>query len=221
MNLYYIRHGEPDYENDSLTEIGKQQALKTGEYFASINLDKIFSSPNGRALLTAKYTAERQKINKDIKIFNFLSEDNAGKALGVMDRDRQIWTWVFWAVQYQDVFRRNICNTKWYEDKDFDIDIKGYLSQLQDQLDEMLLTINIKHNREDNSYTPLGEVPENVAIFAHGGIGFEIIPLLLGINYPDYVCTHLEHKTCGITQIHIDSKNKSYAKMIKFSQTVY
>ena len=32
MNLYLIRHAQPDYENDSITELGKTQAAALAEW---------------------------------------------------------------------------------------------------------------------------------------------------------------------------------------------
>ena len=36
MTLYLIRHAEPDYENDTITENGKKQAAKLGTWFKDI-----------------------------------------------------------------------------------------------------------------------------------------------------------------------------------------
>ncbi len=57
MLLYLIRHGEPDYKNDCLTENGKEQAQKLAKKLFESELDKIYSSPLGRAKQTAEYTA--------------------------------------------------------------------------------------------------------------------------------------------------------------------
>ena len=45
MLLYIIRHGHPDYETDSLTEVGKIQAGLVGKRMAEEKIDRIFSSP--------------------------------------------------------------------------------------------------------------------------------------------------------------------------------
>ena len=53
MLLYIIRHGDPDYTTDTLTEKGKFQAERVGERLAAIGIDRVFSSPLGRARETA------------------------------------------------------------------------------------------------------------------------------------------------------------------------
>ena len=43
MLLYIVRHGDPDYANDTLTERGKLQAEAVGKRIAHAKVDKIFS----------------------------------------------------------------------------------------------------------------------------------------------------------------------------------
>lgn len=54
MLLYIIRHGFPDYETDSLTDLGKLQAEAVGKRIAKSKIDRIFTSPMGRAKQTAE-----------------------------------------------------------------------------------------------------------------------------------------------------------------------
>jgi probable phosphoglycerate mutase len=53
MILYIIRHGEPNYKLDCLTELGWRQAEAAGRRMAKIGLDRIYASPMGRAQQTA------------------------------------------------------------------------------------------------------------------------------------------------------------------------
>ena len=45
MLLYIIRHGDPDYSTDTLTERGWQQAEAVGKRIAAAKIDRIFTSP--------------------------------------------------------------------------------------------------------------------------------------------------------------------------------
>ena len=56
MLLYIIRHGDPHYPTDSLTERGVLQAEAVGKRLAAAGIDKVFSSPMGRAKQTAAPT---------------------------------------------------------------------------------------------------------------------------------------------------------------------
>ncbi len=53
MLLYIVRHGEPDYTTDTLTARGREQAEAVGKRIAAAGIDRIFSSPMGRARETA------------------------------------------------------------------------------------------------------------------------------------------------------------------------
>ena len=54
MLLYIVRHGDPIYSTDSLTEKGKLQAEAVGKRMADAKIDQIYSSPMGRARMTAE-----------------------------------------------------------------------------------------------------------------------------------------------------------------------
>lgn len=56
MILYYVRHGQPIYDPDSLTELGHRQAKALSKRMAALGVDKVYCSTSNRAVLTAKPT---------------------------------------------------------------------------------------------------------------------------------------------------------------------
>ena len=58
MKLIIIRHGDPDYEHDSLTETGRLEAQCAAKRLAGHDITAFFVSPLGRAQETARYTLE-------------------------------------------------------------------------------------------------------------------------------------------------------------------
>lgn len=66
MRLYIIRHGDPDYKNDHLTEAGKREAAALAERLAGEGLTHLFSSPLGRARATLAYTAAKLGMEGEI-----------------------------------------------------------------------------------------------------------------------------------------------------------
>ena len=54
MLLYIVRHGEPNYTTDTLTDRGWLQAEAVGKRMFDAGIDRIFSSPMGRAKQTAE-----------------------------------------------------------------------------------------------------------------------------------------------------------------------
>ena len=67
MLLYIVRHGDPIYETDSLTERGKKQAEAVGKRMYDAKIDRIFSSPMGRARETADPACRMLGIEKSIE----------------------------------------------------------------------------------------------------------------------------------------------------------
>ena len=67
MILYLIRHGDPNYVTDSLTERGKLQAEAVGKRMYATKIDTIFSSPMGRARETADPACKLLGLEKNIE----------------------------------------------------------------------------------------------------------------------------------------------------------
>ena len=59
MKIIIVRHGDPDYEHDSLTDRGKMEAALVAERIAKLKVDYFYQSPLGRAQATAKYTLDK------------------------------------------------------------------------------------------------------------------------------------------------------------------
>ena len=59
MKLLFIRHGDPDYEHDTLTEKGHREAALLAEKLCKIPIDEFYMSPLGRAQDTAAYTLNK------------------------------------------------------------------------------------------------------------------------------------------------------------------
>ena len=58
MLLYYLRHGDPIYDPDSLTELGHQQAQALSKRLSLYGLDEIYASTSIRAQMTAEPTCK-------------------------------------------------------------------------------------------------------------------------------------------------------------------
>ena len=61
MILFYIRHGDPIYDPDSLTPLGHRQAEAVAKRLARYGVDEVYSSSSTRAVLTSKPTCEMLK----------------------------------------------------------------------------------------------------------------------------------------------------------------
>lgn len=74
MKLIFVRHGDPDYALDSLTEKGWREAEILAERISSFDVDDFYCSPLGRARDTAYCTLK--KMNRKAKILSWTQEFN-------------------------------------------------------------------------------------------------------------------------------------------------
>ena len=67
MLLYIIRHGDPIYETDTLTPRGREQAEAVGIRMERAGIDRIFTSPMGRARETAAPACRRLGLTATVE----------------------------------------------------------------------------------------------------------------------------------------------------------
>ena len=75
MRLLFIRHAEPDYSTDTLTEKGRREAALLAQAAPSLQMDHCFVSPLGRAQETASYCMKAVGMNA--KTLDWLEEFDA------------------------------------------------------------------------------------------------------------------------------------------------
>lgn len=96
MKIMIIRHGDPDYSIDSLTEKGWREAEMLSERLIKENIDDFYCSPLGRAKATASPTLK--KLGKEAEILDWLHEYRGtilspftGKTRNSWDLPPSIW----------------------------------------------------------------------------------------------------------------------------------
>lgn len=72
MRLIIIRHGDPDYEKDSLTEKGWREAELLAEKISRLDVKAFYTSPLGRARDTASLTLNR--LGREAEVCGWLRE---------------------------------------------------------------------------------------------------------------------------------------------------
>lgn len=91
--FFYIRHGDPIYNPDSLTPLGRRQAEALGKRLARYGLDKIYASPLKRAQETAAPACELLK--KEMTVLDWTSEALAWEEFASPDTTSGYTTWFF------------------------------------------------------------------------------------------------------------------------------
>ena len=179
MLLYIIRHGDPDYNLDSLTEKGKLQAKALAKRLALSKLDEIYSSPKGRAIQTAQPTCELLGI--EMKIEEWTSEDLAWADFSIKMPDGRRK----WCFQQQNTLLKNEHTVHVY-DKWYDLDClkningkKGY-ERIQKCSDSFLKRHGYEH-QGGGVYKITNPNDKRIAVFCHQGFGLTWMSLLLQI----------------------------------------
>lgn len=74
MRILIVRHGDPNYELDCLTEKGKREAALMAEKLKKEKIDYIYSSPLGRAKETCEAYAKKVDRTQEIVVKDWLRE---------------------------------------------------------------------------------------------------------------------------------------------------
>ena len=95
MKLIIIRHGDPDYEHDSLTQKGLREAQLLSDRISQLDVKAFYCSPLGRAQDTASYTLN--KMNRTAETLPWLCEFEGKivsglKLISCWDRLPSVWT---------------------------------------------------------------------------------------------------------------------------------
>ena len=177
MLLYIIRHGEPNYATDSLTENGKVQADALAERMSAHGLDEVYSSPMGRAIQTAQPTCSKLKLN--YKIEEWMSEDKVWEDLSSVDANGER----DWAFNCQNT---KLINTDYSYDDWHTMPLlsscrspSGCYQRISRCSDEFLNRLGYK--REGKVYKIISPSDKNVAAFCHHGFGTVWLSYLLSI----------------------------------------
>ena len=186
MLLYIVRHGDPIYDPDSLTELGHRQAEALVPRLAPLGFDKVFVSPMIRAKQTAAPTCEKLGITPEI--VNFLSEDalfsNFSMLLPANDENaapHKRWCFHQQTTNYKPKYGE-ATDTAWYELPAFapcrDTAMPAYKSFVT-EADKFLCSLG--YRRDGDLYKIENPPYERVAVFCHQGAGLTWISHMLAI----------------------------------------
>lgn len=202
MLLYYIRHGDPIYSTDSLTEMGERQAKAIAKRLELYGVDEIYSSTSNRAIMTAKPTCEL--IKKELALLDFANESYAWNELTISCDNAEGKTWLFQSSKAIELFNsRSVreLGDRWYEHPELIANNyeKG-ITRIYDEVDGFLKELGYGHIRYSGRYQVTNPNERRVALFAHQGFGLAFLSCILDIPYPMF-CTHFDICHSGLTVI--------------------
>ena len=206
MLFYYVRHGDPIYDPDSLTPLGERQAEAVAKRLAMHGVDEIYASTSNRAILTAKPTSEILK--KEIKLLDFANEGHAWAELTYKENGGIFWLFhnrriceLFLSKEIRDL------GDEWYTHPEFkDYDYKKGLDRIYDEGDAFFKSLGYEHIRGTGTYKIIESNPKRIAMFAHQGFGLSFLSCMLDIPYPMFT-THFDICHSSVTTINFHEAN--------------
>ena len=208
MIFYYIRHGDPIYNPDSLTPLGMRQAEALAKRLALYGVDQIYSSTSNRAILTAKPTCDILK--KEPVLLDFAHEQHVWDELTIDKADGSGKSWLF-----HDKSTAEFLNSKeirdlgdsWYDHPEFaEYHYEKGIDRVYRETDAFLESLGYEHLRYTGKYKVKESNEQRVALFAHQGFGMAFLSCLLDIPYPMF-CTHFDMGHTGVTVIEFRGSN--------------
>lgn len=195
MRLIFVRHGEPDYEHDCLTELGRIQAADTAVRLEKENVKAVYSSPMGRAKETASYTAMKNGI--PVRILEYMHEIRWGNP----EEDEVLREGHPWTLSYRLLCEENpVDNSRnWTEHPYFKNNrCREYYDMISGNIDGLLGELG--YERRDERYFCTKKNSDTVALFSHGGSGACALSHILNMDFA-YVLSVLSYGLCSVTII--------------------
>ena len=178
MKLIFIRHGDPDYKNDTVTERGRREAEALSPRVLAWKADRFFCSPLGRAQDTGKIALQAE--SGKIETLEWLREFHVPVLDPVTGEERIPWDFMpaYWTCVEEMYDRHNWVNAPVMQTGDID----SRQAVVRDGLDSLLAFYGYK--RQGGFYVTEQGNEQVLVFFCHLGVQFVALSHLLGVSAP-------------------------------------
>lgn len=176
MKILIIRHGDPDYSIDSLTEKGWREAELLSERICKLDVKNFYVSPLGRAKDTASLILK--KLNREAEVKEWLREFQPKIEKPHIDGMRCAWDWLpaDWTEQ------------KYFYEKDSWADVELMKNaRVQEEYDWVTTEFDALleehgYKREKQYYRVEKGNMDTIVFFCHFGLECVLLSHLLGVS---------------------------------------
>lgn len=204
MRILIIRHGDPHYPTDSLTDQGKMEAEALSEKLIKENIKAFYCSPLGRARQTAQYTLD--KYGKEAEICDWLAEFDEVDPADRPDRQDILWDILpqIWKNNPDYFDAKKWSDTLYTKGTAFG----EYYDRTVGAFDEVLK----KHGYVRDGVLYRAEKPnhDTIAFFCHFGLGSVLVSYLLGIS-PVILWHNSVMQTSSVTEFVTEERREGEA----------
>lgn len=176
MQILIVRHGDPDYERDTLTEKGWKEAECLARRLSRLDVKAFYVSPLGRAKDTASLTLE--KMGRTAEELPWMQEFRAAISRPDAKGKTIAWDWLPQDWMTQDVF----CDKeKWLTHPVMqDSDIRREYEWVTNGLDNLLMQHG--YIRSGNFYRVEQANADRIVLICHFGVQCVMLSHLLRIS---------------------------------------
>ncbi|NLG49531.1 MAG: histidine phosphatase family protein [Chloroflexi bacterium] len=208
MEILLIRHGNPDYANDTLTPKGHDEAARLARFLADTPLDALYQSPLGRACDTCAYTAQAKGMTP--VTLEWLRE------VGIKREELYLWNAPGQLFLGGDTLPG-------YEDW---LEPQGAMPEGREQylrvaqgMDALLASHGLQ--KEGYLYRVTAPLPTRIALFAHHGVIVTALSYLLHWPLP-LVFVHTRIDPTGLTRL-VVQEHEGWAapKLVTFNSLAH
>lgn len=177
MKLLIVRHGDPDYSIDSLTEKGWREAELLSKKLSKLDIKDFYVSTMGRAKDTASCTLK--KMNRTATECDWLREfDVLIHRPDVSDRKICAWDWLPQDWTQDERFYQY---DHWFENEAMqEANMKYYYDQVTGEFDKVLAEHG--YVRDGHYYRVEKANNDTLVFFCHFGLGCVLISHLLSMS---------------------------------------
>ena len=206
MRLYIIRHADPDYERDTLTAAGFQEAAALGKRLAAHGLDAIYASPMPRAYLTAQFAADLLKL--PVTIHNWAMEIQGWSYDLIVEEGEAIPVWdIPGHILRSDpaLFDLELWNrTPPLDSQRIRDDYAALCAALDDLIEQH------GYRRDGRRYQVIEKNEQQIALFCHNGTALAMLAHLLCAPPPLIWCSFW-HAPSAVTTVLFEERDESFA----------
>ncbi len=206
MKLYFIRHADPDYANNTLTPTGFREAEALGEYYKDFSFDEAYCSPLNRAKLTADAFFRRHP-GRHYEVKDWLREFDPLIRVPYAEGEVTPWDFLPAAFAAEDAFfsGEGYFGSEWLRSGR----VEELYRESADGLDEILERNG--YRRKGRYYEAFASNERVLLFFCHFGKMSVLLSHLLNIPYV-LLAQHFECQPTGVTVAVTEERKRGEAQ---------